>query len=1235
MNERTKYIDTRFGGNAADSLLQNEIDALDVEVKAEEERAKKEEKRLDEKIDAETERAVSEEHRIEGRLDEEIERAESEEQRIETKLDDEIERSIAEDERLDQKIDDETARAQEAERALDGKIDAETERAEGAERVLDGKIDKEIEDRIADVDAEEAARIAADEALDQKIDQEIHDRIADVDAEEAARIAAVAAEAQAREEADAEEAQAREKADAEEAAARVLGDESLQDQIDTIEARSDVVDVVACYDKDDYEEPKPDTDLVHYDTSGLSDNDIVKVLIDETHDNSVSYYRWVITSASGEPTEGEWVFVGSVEAYYTKSETDAIVEELHEQIDKDIEVVPYQTTTPLTDEQIAKALDGKLAVYYQGALMFPYQFDTSKIEFIYYGKRTSSSSSSSGSFAVRGGLEYHYCLLNRTTKKLESINNSGTFYCLVDATGNVFENTDTPAASGEQAGKKVVRALNLRKTQDMIASVYDASSTYAVGDYAIYQNNLYRCISAIETAEDFTASHWEQVRASEVNNEDDIEIMNVSSGQILTQEQYNKVLRGKLLLKYGEVYGPIGSKNSTYYNLYPTKLILQARNPGGENVNYVTSLNDGSLDVGIEDRRVYTPSPLLNVIKDDIGNFKTATSTLTANGRELIRSLNLYKTQGMMAPVYSSSSTYNEGDYVIYQNDFYKCISAITVAESWTPARWTKSSLSEMLDDIHTATDLEILRLFREECTITSNITNGSASGDSTIWTEETASVTIAANSGYSLPETITVVGASYTYDSTTGVVALSDATGNVIITATCPIHIDMPAKGDIIKLDNGTARYRVLKTHGNVAEVMALDDANSKFNNSSITTTFSDGSTGQKYEGSTLDNYMNSTFYNSLSANVKNAIIQKAITQSLYQYSSSEISGYDFAMTLITSETRWYKRKGEVSVGNRYCYALDVDDVAEYFGASSGNTISSADLNDMFFEQTTAISKDVWLDSACSGSSRSVFYVYGNFGYVFDYNCRSSYVARPAFQVDLTNLAWAKEVNVPNKGDIITIDGGSARFRVLGVSGNEALLLAMDDYTESVYNGTITTKTFDGGKTGLKYEGSTLDTLLNETYYNSLSSNVKSAIVDQTIIQRMYEWYDPDDHPDDPSCDYHQQYNFSGMVMGLKIKDQTTVGSRHVFALDIKDIFDYLGKDTMTSAELNDMLFEQTTPIKKYVLLSSVDCYSSDITYGVLGRGGFVNSGLYNSSGVTRPAFKVDISKLTWAKEE
>ena len=43
------------------------------------------------------------------------------------------------------------------------------------------------------------------------------------------------------------------------------------------------------------------------------------------------------------------------------------------------------------------------------------------------------------------------------------------------------------------------------------ANAYSSSATYAVGDYVIHNSNLYRCTTAITTAEAFTAAHWTQV----------------------------------------------------------------------------------------------------------------------------------------------------------------------------------------------------------------------------------------------------------------------------------------------------------------------------------------------------------------------------------------------------------------------------------------------------------------------------------------------------------------------------------------------------------------------------------------------------------------------------------------------------------------------------------------------------------------------------------------------------
>lgn len=94
-----------------------------------------------------------------------------------------------------------------------------------------------------------------------------------------------------------------------EATTRENADINLQGQIDALTVSSDVIDVLGTYQ-----------DLQNYDTSHVKENDIIKVLQDSTHNNAMSYYRWVVADHVG-----AWVYVGSEGPYYTKSEADALL----------------------------------------------------------------------------------------------------------------------------------------------------------------------------------------------------------------------------------------------------------------------------------------------------------------------------------------------------------------------------------------------------------------------------------------------------------------------------------------------------------------------------------------------------------------------------------------------------------------------------------------------------------------------------------------------------------------------------------------------------------------------------------------------------------------------------------------------------------------------------------------------------------------------------------------------
>ena len=86
-----------------------------------------------------------------------------------------------------------------------------------------------------------------------------------------------------------------------------------EQRIDTLEAATDVVDVVGTY-----------ADLESYDTSSLTDNDVIKVISDYTHSNAQTYYRYSKSDDSFE-------FIGELGPFYTKAESNTL---LNNKVDK-------------------------------------------------------------------------------------------------------------------------------------------------------------------------------------------------------------------------------------------------------------------------------------------------------------------------------------------------------------------------------------------------------------------------------------------------------------------------------------------------------------------------------------------------------------------------------------------------------------------------------------------------------------------------------------------------------------------------------------------------------------------------------------------------------------------------------------------------------------------------------------------------------------------------------------
>ena len=225
---------------------------------------------------------------------------------------------------------------------------------------------------------------------------------------------------------------------------------------------------------------------------------------------------------------------------------------------------------------------------------------------------------------------------------------------------------------------------------------------------------------------------------------------------------------------------------------------------------------------------------------------------------------------------------------------------------------------------------------------------------------------------------------------------------------------MNLVAKGDIITIEG--KQYRVLNTNGAVAEVLAMYDASTShvFSTTGKTVVFTGGKTGQQYQGSDLDNYLNETFFATLSATMQAAIVPKAITQDMWEINGNPGAGIYYLLTYGSSYYYYQDNSSGVSygtaeVGSRNVYALSIREVIDYLGVPENGDFTGTDIWQMFWNDNSSHDgQNLWLRSAYNVNAYA-FNVAGNYGYFTNGIYTRSYRARPAFQIDLSKIAWSK----------------------------------------------------------------------------------------------------------------------------------------------------------------------------------------------------------------------------------
>lgn len=133
---------------------------------------------------------------------------------------------------------------------------------------------------------------------------------------------------------------------------------------------------------------------------------------------------------------------------------------------------------------------------------------------------------------------------------------------------------------------------------------YSASSTYAVNDYCIYENVMYKCITAIETPEAFTPSHWQATSIEGELNELNSSLTNIQS----------------ILPQVGTATASVSLTAGQHTNVNVPITI-----PSGKSIRFVSVL--------------YTPNAAyvfanINVVRNtsiSVGLYNTATSSVSGN----------------------------------------------------------------------------------------------------------------------------------------------------------------------------------------------------------------------------------------------------------------------------------------------------------------------------------------------------------------------------------------------------------------------------------------------------------------------------------------------------------------------------------------------------------------------------------------------------------------------------
>lgn len=151
---------------------------------------------------------------------------------------------------------------------------------------------------------------------------------------------------------------------------------------------------------------------------------------------------------------------------------------------------------------------------------------------------------------------------------------------------------------------KKAKAKKIKKDFIEVAGIdeYDNTSTYSIGNYCIYNNTLYKCITAIAIAEDFDSTKWIQTSITEeINIKENI---NNKATSISSQSTNTQYASAKAVYDYIEnlnIYSTTEQKIGTWIGkpLYRKVLTFENKTITSNNNSSECVHNVSNLDFGI------------------------------------------------------------------------------------------------------------------------------------------------------------------------------------------------------------------------------------------------------------------------------------------------------------------------------------------------------------------------------------------------------------------------------------------------------------------------------------------------------------------------------------------------------------------------------------------------------------------------------------------------------------